>query len=177
MRSRPLRGFELLFHAYYAEVCRHIYRYIANQSTVEDIAQELFAELWDKRDALNITTSPGAYLHRMAVTRALNYIRDNKKHTHESADSLGHQESSEANAIDIMSASELSEVITKAIDGLPERCRQVFMLSRFEGMSNKEVSEALSVSVKTVENQMTKALKILRKHIEIFRKNEIGGTH
>jgi len=172
MRSNPQKGFEMLFHAFYAEVCRHIYRYIPNQSVVEDIAQDLFAELWTKREALNITKSPGAYLHRMAVTRSLNHIRDNKKHLHVSDEALKSSPSRLHSAHEEMSATELSVVITKAIDALPERCRLVFMLSRFEDMSNAGISKELDISVKTVENQMTKALKVLRTAIDKFRRIE-----
>jgi len=172
MRSNPRKGFELLFHAFYNEVCRHVYRYIPNQSIVEDIAQELFAELWTKRDALNITVSPGAYLHRMAVSRSLNYIRDNKKHMYESEEALKSSPSKLSSAHEELSANELSAVITQAIDSLPNRCRIVFMLSRFEDMSNAEIGKELDISVKTVENQMTKALKVLRSAIQVFRNTE-----
>jgi RNA polymerase sigma-70 factor (ECF subfamily) len=157
---------------YYAEVCRHVYRYIPNQSTVEDIAQELFTELWSKREALDIKVSPGAYLHKMSVTRALNYIRDNKKHKYESDDALKSRASKQALVDDKMSANELSDVINKTIDALPERCRLVFMLSRFENMSNAAIGKELDISVKTVENQMTKALKVLRKAVDKFRNME-----
>ena len=172
MLSNPQEGFERLFHAFYSEVCRHIYRYIPNQSVVEDIAQELFAELWTKRKDLNISISPGAYLHRMAVTRSLNYIRDNKKHAHVSDEALKSSPSNTHLAHEELSAKELSAAITKAIDSLPERCRLVFMLSRFEDMSNAQISKELDISAKTVENQMTKALKVLRKAVEVFRNTE-----
>lgn len=172
MRSKPQKGFEMLFHAYYPEVCRHIYRYIPSQSVVEDIAQELFAELWTKRKALNISLSPGAYLHRMAVTRSLNYIRDNKKHTHVNEEALKSSPSKVHSALEELSATELSSVITQAIDSLPERCRLVFMLSRFEDLSNSQISKELDISVKTVENQMTKALKVLRVAVEKYRNTE-----
>ena len=172
MKSNPQRGFGMLFHAFYDEVCRHIYRYISNQSIVEDIAQELFAELWHKRDTLNITVSPGAYLHRMAVTRSLNYIRDNKKYLFETDDALKSRPSKMSSPFEELSAGELSVVITKAIDSLPERCRLVFMLSRFEDMSNAEIGKELNISVKTVENQMTKALKVLRNALNVFRNAE-----
>jgi len=162
----------MLFHAYYPEVCRHIYRYIPNQSAVEDIAQELFTELWAKRKGLNITVSPGAYLHRMAVTRSLNYIRDNKKHVYVSDDALKTSPSKMHSVDEELIATELSVAITKAIDSLPERCRLVFILSRFEDMSNAAISKELDISVKTVENQMTKALKVLRRAIEKFRNTE-----
>ncbi len=172
MRSNPQKGFEMLFHTFYGEVCRHIYRFIPNQTVVEDIAQELFTELWTKRETLNIKISPGAYLHRMAVTRSLNYIRDNKKHMFVSEEALESSPSKLHSVLEELSATALSAVITKAIDTLPERCRIVFMLSRFENMSNAEIGKELDISVKTVENQMTKALKVLRIAVDIFRNAE-----
>jgi RNA polymerase sigma-70 factor (ECF subfamily) len=76
-------GFEALFKEYYAEVCQHMYRLWPDQQAVEDIAQDMFMEIWNKRGTLQIDTSPGAYLYRMARSRALNYIRDNRKHLYD----------------------------------------------------------------------------------------------
>lgn len=164
------RGFELLFHTYYAEVCRHIYRMIPERATVEDIAQEMFSELWRKET--QITTSPGAFLHRMAVTRTLNYIRDNKHRQSTSEDALLHKASASISPVEQIAYRDLAQWMTQSIDQLPDRCRQVFVLSRFEQMSHLEIARALDISPKTVENQMTKALKHLRAAYVRFRERE-----
>lgn len=157
-----------IFEKYYAEVCKHIYRLIPVRETCEDIAQSIFMELWKKRRDFEIHTSIGAYMHKMALSRALNYIRDNKKHQHDSEDDLSVYEESGSNPLQQLTDSELQEVIQRAIDSLPLRCRQVFMLSRFEGLSYQEIGRELDISPKTVENQISKALLILRAALQQY---------
>ncbi len=161
-RLDPDRAIERIFHEYYEEVCRHIYRLIPVRETCQDIAQTIFLELWQKRRNLAIRTSIGAYLHKMALSRSLNYIRDNKKHLHDPEEESVGEATFSTGPLQQLLENELQQVVSDGIDRLPERCRLVFVLSRFENMSYKEISEALNISVKTVENQISKALEILR---------------
>lgn len=157
---------EQLFKQHYAFVCNVIHRYVRDPSKTEDIAQEIFAELWIKRDQLHIHTSVPAYLRRMAVTRALNYLRDSKKHAWEDIETSAGFELALArpqpDVIQRMEEAELKIRLDAAIEALPEKCRLVFLLNRQEEMSYAEVAKHLDISVKTVENQIGKALKILR---------------
>ena len=156
---------ERIFKQYYGLVCNTIYQYIRDKTKTEDVAQEIFAELWQKREQIIIHTSLPAYLRRMAVTRTLNYIRDQHRHQWEELDS---PETGISNAIvnpdviEHMEESELSKKIDRAIDHLPEKCRAVFLMSRMEEMSYAEIAGALGISTKTVENQIGKALRLLR---------------
>ncbi len=166
---------EQLFKQYYPFVCTVIRSYVKDKAITEDIAQELFAELWVKRDQLNIHTSVPAYLRRMAVSRSLNYIRDSKKHdwdeldaSTESAPGLSGQS---ASAIQHMEEAELKTRIDAAIEDLPEKCRITFLLSRQEEMSYAEIAEHMQISIKTVENQIGKALKLLRIAVAEHRGN------
>jgi len=156
-----------IFEKYYEEVCSHIYRIIPVNETCEDIAQSIFLELWKKRRNMDIRTSIGAYLHKMALSRALNYLRDNKKHKHEPEESLGSYHIDD-NPLRKLMDNELHAVIQRTIDKLPARCRAVFVLSRFEGMSYQEISRALDISPKTVENQISKALLLLRSAVQNY---------
>lgn len=157
---------EQLFKLHYAFVCHVINRYIRDRSRTEDIAQEIFAELWAKRDQLNIHTSTAAYLRKMAISRTLNYIRDSKKHAWDDLDTSVDKETfagkTEGNALEQMEEAELRLKLDRAIEALPEKCRLVFLLNRQEEMSYSEVAHHLNISVKTVENQIGKALKLLR---------------
>jgi RNA polymerase sigma-70 factor (ECF subfamily) len=158
---------KVLFDEYYEYLCRSIYRVVPDASISEDIVQEVFMELWKKRETININTSIKAYLRRSALNRALNYLRKNKVRFEEEVDipDLGsHDTGGQAN----LEATELEQRIHRIIDALPERCRIIFGMSRFEEMSYKEIAEALDISVKTVENQMSKALKILRVKLEPY---------
>lgn len=155
------QAIELLFRLYYQKVCQAVYKIIPKEQTTEDLAQEVFYELWRKKDHLQIHTSYAAYLRRAAVNKALNHLRDQKIKLDDSA-VLGQLKIHAPLSDEKLEASELQSVIDLAIDGLPERCRLVFVLSRFEHMSYKEIAEQLDISPKTVENQISKALKLLR---------------
>ena len=164
---------EQLFKLHYAFVCSVINRYVRDRSRTEDIAQDMFAELWTKRDQLHIHTSATAYLRRMAVTRTLNYLRDSKKHNWEDLEaSVGPEIEFSGHASEIiqkLEESELRDRLDKAIQALPEKCRIVFLLNRQEEMSYAEVANHLNISVKTVENQIGKALKLLRQAVSDYR--------
>ncbi len=157
---------EQLFRRHYAFVCDVIFPYVRDRSKTEDIAQELFAELWVKKDQIHIHTSAPAYLRRMAISRALNYLRDSKKHQWEELDITAEPETGSptvhADGLQALEEAELQQILDQAIDALPDKCRTVFLLNRREDMSYAEVAGELGISVKTVENQIGKALRLLR---------------
>ena len=161
------RVIRLLFDEYYEYLCKSIYRVVPDASVAEDIVQEVFMELWKKRESIQITTSVKAYLRRSALNRALNYLRKNKVRFEEEDQipDMGSQDAGGQTNLEVM---ELKDRIHAIIDELPERCRMIFGMSRFEEMSYKEIAEALDISVKTVENQMGKALKFLRKELKNY---------
>lgn len=151
-----------LFRAHYAYLCQAVFRVIGDRGLAEDLVQEVFYELWRKRASLRITQSVRAYLKRAAVNRTLNYIRDQRLLVDDESAMPFDLASTQPGAIQQLEAEELQLKIEAAIEALPDRCRMVFGLSRFEEMSNKEIASHLEISVKTVENQMTKALRLLR---------------
>jgi RNA polymerase sigma-70 factor (ECF subfamily) len=155
------KAMELLFKKYYTYLCRVLIRVIPDENTVEDLAQDVFLDVWRKRDTINISVSLKAYLRRAARNKALNYIRD-RKIKWEDDDSHPEMESTIVGANQLLEAEELQQLINRSIDQLPERCRLVFSLSRFEDMTYQEVADELGISIKTVENQISKALKLLR---------------
>ncbi len=159
---------EALFKKYYSDVCYAVYRIIPDVARSEDIAQEVFLEIWRKKDTLNIKTSVKAYLKRAGVNKALNYIRANKV-KFEDDDSYEMQTLSIRDHSSDIEAQDLQNIVDEAIESLPPKCRTVFSLSRFEELSYKEIAEKLDISVKTVENQIGKALKILRLAVEAYK--------
>lgn len=155
-----------LFHQYYKSTCSTIYRYVRNKETVEDVAQEVFIKLWQKRHRLNITGPIGAYLRRMAINEAISFLRKSKQFM-EDIDSVA----ANTGAPEVEEKylyKELNNNITEAINALPPKCRAIFQLSRFEQLSYKEIAERLGISIKTVENQMGKALKVLRVSLKSY---------
>ncbi|MCP3928324.1 MAG: RNA polymerase sigma-70 factor [Bacteroidetes bacterium] len=156
-----------IFEMYYSDLCQTTYRFIRDRNTVEDLTQEVFIRFWEKRHKLVINSSLKAYLHRMAINEALGYLRKNKRFTEEA---LSPQLSTETSASgeDQYLHNELRDNVAQAIDTLPPKCRTIFQLSRYEELTYREIAKKLDISVKTVENQMGKALKILRKKLRSY---------
>lgn len=167
LAKRPEQALELLFRTYYAYLCRVAYRLLPDEGLAEDLVQEVFYEVWRRRNRLSITTSLRAYLRRATVNKTLNHIRDHGKKMLEleEGDLL---EEETPSVVQQLEASELQERIDRAVDQLPERCRIVFVLSRFEERSYQEIADDLGISVKTVENQISKALRLLRQALDQF---------
>ncbi len=163
------KAIDVLFNQYYAYLCKAVFRIIPDRNYTEDIVQEVFYELWKRRDKIKINTSLKAYLRRAAVNRALNHVRDKKfQKTGEITEAIS--PALQQNVSHLLEAEELKLIIDKIVDNLPEKCRIVFILNRFEEMSYKEIAEILKISVKTVENQISKALKILRAELGPYLK-------
>jgi len=152
-----------IFDRHYPLLLSDIYRLIPDESSCQDLAQEIFVDLWNKRENLDIHTSLRAYLRRAAINKSLNYIKANRRTHFEDADDLGHLPDTSASDTNKREAQEtLEDALHVAIGTLPEKCRIVFNLSRFEQLSHREIAEKLGISVKTIENQITKAMKMLR---------------
>ena len=161
------REISLLFRQYYGWVCSIIFRYVRDKELTEDLAQEVFLKFWKKRAHLDQVKSPKAYLSRMAVNEALSYLRKNRYFAREKE--VGEEEGiAVANTDHALLHAELSERIQQVIAQLPPKCRTVFLLSRYEEMSYKEIAKQMDISVKTVENQIGKALRILRKSLKHY---------
>lgn len=167
LRGGEEKAMEAIFRLYYADVCRAVLRIIPTPEIAEDIGQDVLLELWRKKEQIQINTSLAAYLRRAGVNRALNHLRDQKMKFDQDADLEYHSPMAPSFSQEL-EAEELRQKIEEAIDALPERCRVIFVLSRFEEMSYQKIADTLGISVKTVENQMTKALRILRDKLERF---------
>lgn len=165
------KGMEMLFKKYYQPLCLSGYRYIKDKQKVEDIVQELFYELWKKRANINIQSSLGPYLRTAIRNRSLNFIKG-QRIDFADEDELKSFTSNESSTQEDLETTELETFINKVIDSLPEKCRMVFVLSRIDELSYKEIAEKLDISTKTVENQISKALKILRAEVTAFRERD-----
>jgi RNA polymerase sigma-70 factor (ECF subfamily) len=163
---------EMLFHKYYDEMCVSVVRMIRDPEQAEDLVQEVFYTLWKNRGKLQINTSIRAYLKRSTVNRTLNFIRDNKKKTASSLDQSLEKDwkNSDYDSFQQLQFEELEGKIEQCIQSLPPRCRIVFVLSRNEQLSHKEIAAKLEISEKTVENQIGKALKVLREELKDYLK-------
>jgi len=155
--------FESLFRSSYVSLVRYAKSLIKDHDTAEEIVQDLFFRLWQDKEKINIESSLNGYLFRSVHNRCLHLIEHNRvveKHVKEM--SFRQNESSE-NPTDNIQYNELQLKIARILDRLPERCGRIFCMNRFEGLKYSEIAEKLSISVKTVEANMGKALREFRK--------------
>ncbi len=157
--------YESLFREFYTPLYHYAYTIVSEEMTAEEAVQEVFLKLWQKRETLNIETSVKAYLYRAVHNHCINFMNREKlkdkyqKHVSNRPIDYG------LSPLNELQAKELKQKIAEAFKVLPEKCRTVFYLSRQEELSYKEIAEKLSISIKTVENQIGKALKILRNEL------------
>jgi RNA polymerase sigma-70 factor (ECF subfamily) len=156
---------ETLFKQYYGLLCRTAVRFTKNTEAAEDLVQEVFCKIWQNRDVLEVTTSYKAYLVRSVTNQSLNYLEKQKRLVL-TEDTSPYEEAFSANTtMDLLEGSEMEVKVQQALAMLPPQCRLVFEMSRFEELTYKEIAESLQISPKTVENQMGKALRILRERL------------
>jgi RNA polymerase sigma-70 factor (family 1) len=175
MQQGDERALELLFKTYYAQLCRFARNMLKDSTQAEDMVQDVFMKVWDKRNQINITTSLKAYLFMAVRNHCLNALKVNERKFWMDESMEDDSRLSADNMINELSAKSLSERINLAIDKLPAKCRQTFQLSRFDELSYKEIAETMNVSVKTVENQMGKALAFLRTNLDSYIKESMIG--
>lgn len=161
------KAFERLFHRYYSHLCLFAGQYVQNQAETEEIVQDVFVNLWGKKGKISITTSVKNYLFRSVKNSCLNYIKHNQiknQYAEKVLSEASHDEQEDASLIE----SGLLLKIEECINSLPEKRREVFRLSREEGLKYREIAEKLNISVKTVETHMGLAIKTLRDKLKQF---------
>ncbi|HQQ83966.1 MAG: RNA polymerase sigma-70 factor [Cyclobacteriaceae bacterium] len=168
LRNNQESALEMLFRTYYTSLCRYAYTFLHDKDEAEEVVQQTFLGVWDRRHGLTIQTSIKAYLYTMVRNGCLNVIKHERvKQVHEVfAKAQGEPVSGPPS--DSIMATELESRIYESMKALPEQCRIVFQLSRFEQLSYAEIAEQLNISVKTVENQIGKALKIMRTQLKEY---------
>jgi RNA polymerase sigma-70 factor (ECF subfamily) len=159
---------DLLFDHYYGFLCNVVFRVINDAVYAEDIVQEMFTDIWHKRHEINIKTSLRAYLRRAAVNRSLNHIRKQRMKFDETEEAVISIEAQDVDGQMGMERDELEKRIFDCIENLPPKCKLIFGMSRFENMSYQEIADSLDISIKTVENQISKALKLLRQTVQHY---------
>jgi len=162
-------GLKSIFDRYYKYLVVTAFKVLNDDTQARDIVQDVFFDFWKKRHQLDINISLKAYLRRAVVNRCIDYLRS-KKRIGISAEITEYNQPTDSFSIQhTLETNDLQAALQAAIDSMPERCREVFSLSRFEDLSHKQIAEKLNISTKTIENQMTKALKILRIALEKYR--------
>jgi RNA polymerase sigma-70 factor (ECF subfamily) len=167
IRHNDHAAFRSLFDTYYASLCHYASHFLNDDSLSEEVVQELFVKLWEKRETMDVETSVRHYLFRAVRNGCLNQIQHDKvKQLH--GKKLKEALMSEDPAEEYMITPEMILRLEEGIESLPEKRREIFRLSREEGLKYREIAEKLQISVKTVEAQMGAALKALRQKIKVL---------
>lgn len=160
--------FDFIFHYYYAGLCAYCERITGNQQTAEDIVQELFVTLWIKHQQIHINSSLKNYLFTAVKNRSLDYLKSEQRKSQKLGTLAKEQELPENLSSLWFAEAELQAIIEKSLKKLPPRCREIFELSRFQGMKNQEIADKLGLSKRTVELQVSNALKHLRTDLKNY---------
>lgn len=165
IRNGDIQQFESLFRSSYVSLVSYANTILKERDEAEEIVQELFYVIWRDREKINIKTSINGYLFRSVFNRCMHYI-DHKnvkrRHATEMKDRI---ENDYDDPSEILKYKELHEKIASIIELLPERCARIFCMNRFEGLKYSEIADELAISIKTVEANMGRALKVFRKEL------------
>jgi RNA polymerase sigma-70 factor, ECF subfamily len=161
-------SFNILFRKYYAQLVRFAIGYAHDGTIAEEIVQDTFVKIWENASKINIETSVLAYFYTSVRNNSLNYLK------HEKTKKRYEQEDASAPALEDIPLDEKVDIqlfrtlLARALIDLPDKCREIFEMAKFEGLSYDEIAEYLQVSEKTVENQMGIALKKLRESLQPY---------
>ncbi|MDP1725901.1 MAG: RNA polymerase sigma-70 factor [Bacteroidota bacterium] len=168
------KALEILYKKYYISLTRFANNILKDKVSAEDMVQEVFMKIWNNCDKIEINSSLKAYLFTATRNQCFNLLKKVDRNVM-LEEALENEPRLSVNDVEErLAAKSLKLKIQEAIELLPEKCKLTFQLSRFEEMSYKEIAETMDVSVKTVENQMGKALAILRLHLKPFLQNGIN---
>jgi RNA polymerase sigma-70 factor, ECF subfamily len=167
IKNDDKKAFEILFRRYYNQLCLYGMHLINNKVAAEEIVQNFFVGLWEKRNQLTIETSVKNYLFRSIKNHCLNYIQHHKIKKQYRQEIFTEAHSKIPDETHFIEPG-LSQKIEESIQSLPEKRRNIFRLSREEGLKYREIAEKLNISIKTVETQMGLAIKTLREKLKDF---------
>jgi RNA polymerase sigma-70 factor (ECF subfamily) len=172
MRGGDATAFESLFQAYAAPLAGFVYRYLRSREAAEDVVQDLFIHLWERRETLTVWTSVRTYLFTIARNNALNVLRRRRlelRWQERVATTRDDVSEHKSDTEDQIVAQELESHIAQTIAGMSERSQQVFLMNRQDGLTYQEIADILGIAVKTVEMHMSRALTVLRSACERWR--------
>lgn len=163
--------FSQLYQTYFDRLIFHAMRFVNDKTEAEDIVSEVFTDLWTKMETLDLDAGMASYLYRAVSTRALNYLR----HKNIAAVRIEALEAINEKRLEFIDKTkpddnienqDIKNGIESALSVLPEKCREVFVLSYINGLKSKDIADAMGVSVRTVEAHIYKALRIMREHLK-----------
>ena len=168
-RANDLSLFRELFEAYFKISVTYAYRFVGDWQAAEDITQDVFMSLWEKKEDIVFNDPIKPYLYRAVYNRSINYLNSalmqKRIESIDTIDELITQEILGYNQQDTLLLKEITDEINRFVDTLPPQCRTVYKLSREKNLRNKEIAAQLEISEKTVEKHISKALNEIRNHL------------
>jgi len=160
--------FEEMFKQHFSSLVYFARKYLIDMDSSKEVVHKVFISIWENRETFDFEKASKSYLFTAVYNRSMNYLRDNRKFRDD--DILNRLElvPLEPDSSESIEAAELESEIWKIINSLPLKCRKIFILNRFEGKKYSEIARQLSISVKTVEAQISKALMILRENLRDY---------
>lgn len=173
LKSGEESAFKLVFKMWYEQLLHFAKEYVINEEIAKNMVQDAYLKLWEKRKKLNPESNLKSYLYTLTKNNCINYLNKIKvrqsyeKHIKNNYEELllNYQALSSLD-FDALSFDELNELIQTTIDSLPEKCRKVFKMSRYDDLKNREIAEKLEISERTVEDHISKALSKLRTNVK-----------
>ena len=162
------KAFEWLFKEHFKSLHAYAYTFLKDDEMAEEIVQNVFCRIWEKRELLKTDGSLKAYLYRAVHNESLNYLKHQKVKASFGVYYAGQQQDEDEQVSHKVAAAELQKHIDVAMSELPQQCRIIFQLSRFEQLKYQQIADHLGLSIKTVENQMGKALRMMRQKLAEF---------
>lgn len=158
-------AFEQVFNQFFNAMVLYAARFMDTREEAEEIAQDVFVKFWEKCESLSPDSSIKSYLYRAVHNSCLNVIKHEKVKDGYKQHVIHFLESTYQDNVEVYDPDQVRSRIHNEIDKLPPRCSEIFKLSRFEGLKYQEIADHLEISIKTVEVQMGKALKVLRENL------------
>ena len=160
--------FEKLFRDHFTALCYFARKYLGDMDSSKEIVHSVFIRLWENRAEFDWKKPAKSYLFTSVYNRSMNFIRDNRKFITGDPDAVREEITDTSAFSDALEVAELEDRIRSALMKLPDKCREVFEMNRFDGKKYTEIADRLDISVKTVETHMSKALKILREELRNY---------
>ena len=168
LAQRDEAAFERVFKTHFKRLHAYAFTILRDEIQAEEMVQQVFFKLWERNENLSLTGSVSAYLYRAVHNESLNYLKHQKVRSNHQLHVAYSMKNEVEHPAKRVITGELEKKIHTALNELPEQCRTIFQMSRFDELKYREIADKLGISVKTVENQMGKALKLLREKLVDF---------
>jgi len=167
IRRGEVEAFTVLFRKYYEPLYQFAGYFVDDPQTAENIVQDVFVKIWTNREKLFIQSSPRSYLYKAVKNHAFNFLRREKSMV-STSELSEYRDQQYKSPEDELINKEFYEAVHQSIEKLPPKCRQIYVMKRYDNLSYTEIAEILGISINTVKTQMKRAIKYLRKQLANF---------